>query len=356
MFSYKAQVDDAMDEDTVSLPHQQSFSSLRTDSDYIYQVHTPSIHMPLYGPQALKLFPSAHKTSLHSLASIKDSKSGSGHTYDSSVVSYQSTSGIKSSTRRLSAEKSIFDFKNYPLTKSDNFIDSKKSLLDLQFPHNVWKSRSTSHFKYGEPSNITNLPFSPNTASSFLYKPGENDSNANLFSLTRKSSLVHERKRSDGNVSSQYFEIPPLEKLQSILDNSINSSEAKYNTPSDETLRKDSTIAQALQNIESKESSPSKRYSDTEMSEIDVEDTLSDSTDASNVTQQLLFKTDSPTSEEMFRKRKKKDTTVKESGGLSDYLLSLTTPSTQRDEKNTERDPSPPPSRHAKSYMQTESL
>ncbi|XP_015518442.1 transmembrane protein adipocyte-associated 1 homolog isoform X5 [Neodiprion pinetum] len=37
MFSYKAQVDDAMDEDTVSLPHQQSFSSLKTDSDYIYQ-------------------------------------------------------------------------------------------------------------------------------------------------------------------------------------------------------------------------------------------------------------------------------------------------------------------------------
>ncbi|XP_033220595.1 transmembrane protein adipocyte-associated 1 homolog isoform X2 [Belonocnema kinseyi] len=37
MFSYKAQVDDAMEEDTVSLPHQQSFSSLKTDSDYIYQ-------------------------------------------------------------------------------------------------------------------------------------------------------------------------------------------------------------------------------------------------------------------------------------------------------------------------------
>ncbi|XP_076621049.1 transmembrane protein adipocyte-associated 1 homolog isoform X2 [Colletes latitarsis] len=40
MFSYKAQVDDAMDEDTVSLPHQQSFSSLKTDSDYIYQNHS----------------------------------------------------------------------------------------------------------------------------------------------------------------------------------------------------------------------------------------------------------------------------------------------------------------------------
>lgn len=40
MFSYKAQVDDTMEEDTVSLPHQQSFSSLKTDSDYIYQSHS----------------------------------------------------------------------------------------------------------------------------------------------------------------------------------------------------------------------------------------------------------------------------------------------------------------------------
>ncbi|CAH0391091.1 unnamed protein product [Bemisia tabaci] len=37
MFSYKAQIEDNMDDDTVSLPHQQSFSSLKTDSDYIYQ-------------------------------------------------------------------------------------------------------------------------------------------------------------------------------------------------------------------------------------------------------------------------------------------------------------------------------
>ncbi|XP_025200702.1 transmembrane protein adipocyte-associated 1 homolog [Melanaphis sacchari] len=37
MFSYKAQNDDRVDEDTVSLPHQPSFSSLKTDSDYIYQ-------------------------------------------------------------------------------------------------------------------------------------------------------------------------------------------------------------------------------------------------------------------------------------------------------------------------------
>lgn len=43
MFSYKAQVDDQMEDDTVSLPHQQSFSSLKTDSDYIYQVGIESI-------------------------------------------------------------------------------------------------------------------------------------------------------------------------------------------------------------------------------------------------------------------------------------------------------------------------
>ncbi|CAH1392656.1 unnamed protein product [Nezara viridula] len=37
MFSYKAQVDDGLEDDIVSLPHQHSFSSLKTDSDYIYQ-------------------------------------------------------------------------------------------------------------------------------------------------------------------------------------------------------------------------------------------------------------------------------------------------------------------------------
>ncbi|CAL1280768.1 unnamed protein product [Larinioides sclopetarius] len=37
MFSYKAQVDDVVEDDNVSLPHQLSCSSLKTDSDYIYQ-------------------------------------------------------------------------------------------------------------------------------------------------------------------------------------------------------------------------------------------------------------------------------------------------------------------------------
>lgn len=350
MFSYKAQVDDAMDEDTVSLPHQQSFSSLKTDSDYIYQVHTPSIHMPLYGSQALKSSPSKHKSSLHSLASTKDSKTGSGHIYDSPVVLYRSTSGIKSFSRRLSAEKSPSDLKKYPLTKSDNFIDSKNSSLDLKLTHHTW-SKSASQFKYGGPSSVSNLLFSPNTASSFLYKSGANDSNTNLFSLARKGSLMHERKRSEGNVSSQFFEIPPLENtLQSILDSSTNGSEVKRGTSSRESSKKDS------QKIEKKESSHLVQHTDAAVSEIDVEDT-SDSIDTSTVTQQLLSKPASSTGEDAHeRKRKKKDTKRKESGGLSDYLLSLTVSKDEKEEKDTEVDPSPFPSRHVKSYTQTESL
>lgn len=356
MFSYKAQVDDAMDEDTVSLPHQQSFSSLKTDSDYIYQVHTPSIHMPLYGSQALKSSPSKHKSSLHSLASTKDSKTGSGHIYDSPVALYRSTSGIKSFSRRLSAEKSPSDFKKYPLTKSDNFIDSKNSSLDLKLTHHTWKSKSASQFKYGGPSSVSNLLFSPNTASSFLYKSGANDSNTNLFSLARKGSLMHERKRSEGNVSSQFFEIPPLENtLQSILDSSTNGSEVTRGTSSRESWRKDNTAARDSQNIEKKESSRLMQQTDAAVSEIDVEDT-SDSIDASTVTQQLLSKPASSTSEEVYEKRKKKDTKRKESGGLSDYLLSLTISKDEKEEKDTEVDPSPFPSRHVKSYTQTESL
>ena len=335
MFSYKAQVDDAMDEDTVSLPHQQSFSSLKTDSDYIYQVHTPSIHMPLYGSQVLKSSSSKHETSLHSLASTKDSRSGSGRIYDSPAALYRSTSGIKSFSRRLSTEKSTSDLKNYPLTKSDNFIDSKKSSLDLKLTHHTWESRSTSQFKYGGPSSVSNLLFAPNTASSFLYKPQLNDSNTNLFSLTRKGSLTHERQRSESNVSGQFFEIPPLENtLQSILDSSM---------PHQESLTKGNTTAQDLQNIQKKESSPLKQYTGTAISEVDVEDTLSDLADTSTVTQHLLSKPVSSTSEEVYEKQRKQNTKKNESGGLSDYLLSLTTSNTQNNEKNIEVNPSPSP-------------
>jgi len=39
LFSYKSQVDDSGEEESVSLPHQHSFSSLKGDADYIYQAN-----------------------------------------------------------------------------------------------------------------------------------------------------------------------------------------------------------------------------------------------------------------------------------------------------------------------------
>lgn len=341
MFSYKAQVDDAMDEDTVSLPHQQSFSSLKTDSDYIYQVHTPSFHMPLYDSQTLKSSPSKHKASLHSLVSPRYSKTDS-HAYETPIALYRSTSSIKSFARRLSAEKS--DFKSYPLTKSDNFINSKNSSPDLSFSNAAWKSNSVSQFKYGGPSSVSNLLFPSNTASNFLYKPKVNSSSANLFSLTRKSSLKHERKKSEENEPTQ-FEIPPLENtLQSILDSGDHDTKV-----TDEPLIKSSPpVSQgAAQPV----SSPLKQRADSEISEIDVEDSSSDSVDVSNAMQQLLSKPTALTSQDAFGK--KRDPKKKESGGLSDYLLSLTT-SIHKSQKDGETDPSS--SCHMKTYTQTELL
>ncbi|XP_054278538.1 transmembrane protein adipocyte-associated 1 homolog [Macrosteles quadrilineatus] len=76
MFSYKAQVDDNMEDDTVSLPHQQSFSSLKTDSDYIYQSNSvyDSTHFDSVMPAAL------YNTSLQSPDSI------TGYSLDSQTI------------------------------------------------------------------------------------------------------------------------------------------------------------------------------------------------------------------------------------------------------------------------------
>lgn len=352
MFSYKAQVDDAMDEDTVSLPHQQSFSSLKTDSDYIYQVHTPSFHVPLYDSQTLKSSPSKHKVSLHSLPSPQDSKSGSGHIYEHPTALYRSTSGIKSFARRLSAEKSPSDFKNYPLTKSDNFIDSKKSTPDLRFPNSAWKSSSVSQFKYGGPSSVSNLLYPPTTASNFLYKPRTNDSNTNLFSLTRKSSLKHERKKSEGNVPTQSFEISPLENtLQSILDSGNHDAEVEDSALVRVPLINDPNVPRVSQSgADKKKSSPLKRHAAGKASEIDAEYARPDLTDASNATQQLLSKPAVLANEDTSKKRKR-DSKKKESGGLSEYLLSLATSSTYKTRKDSKTGPSP--SSHD---TQTESL
>lgn len=357
MFSYKPQVDDAMDEDTVSLPHQQSFSSLKTDSDYIYQVHTPSFHMPLYASQTLKSPSLKHKTSLHSLTSTKHLKDGSGHNYDSSDTLYRSSSGIKNLTTHLSTGKGTSDLRNYPLTKSDNFIHTKNSSPEIKFYHTYWKSRSTSQFKYGGPSSVSNPLLPPSTASNFLYKPGTNDSNTNLFSLTRKGSLEYEQKTylKENVQPRRSLEIPPLENtLQSILDKSASETVMKDDAFTQDVLTKDSSVEQGLKNTEEKNNF--RQYADTAMSEMDVEDTMSDATDTSSAAQQLLLAPTTLKTEDSFRKRKRKNGKNTEASGLSDHLLSLTISSSRKSESNVEADPNISPSHHTKPYTQTDSL
>ncbi|XP_078048147.1 uncharacterized protein LOC144475769 isoform X1 [Augochlora pura] len=349
MFSYKAQVDDAMDEDTVSLPHQQSFSSLKTDSDYIYQVHTPSIHMPLYDSQILKSSSSKHKASFHSLASPGDSKTTSGHAYDSSTALYRSTSGIKNFPRRLSTDKGGADLKNLPLTRSDNFIDSKKSTPDLRFPSSAWKSSSISQIKYGGPSSVSNLLFPQSTASNFLYKPKVNDSNTNLYSFTRKSSLESGRKGSEGNVAQLFEMPPPLENtLQSILDS------GHYDPKVTDTFTQESSDLAGGQSIitEASKIDREETFDSSEETFHSAEETY-DSADVSSASQLLLSK-HMLSSDDTFGTRKK-DSKKKESGGLNDYLLSLTMSNSHKSSRDSEMNPNPSSS-DEKTYVQTELL
>lgn len=142
MFSYKAQVDDAMDEDTVSLPHQQSFSSLKTDSDYIYQVHTPSIHMPLYDSQSTKPALSPEQSFLSPLSMQRDWKNIS----QGSLPHGEPRS--RSFTQHLMSPENSLDYRSFPATKSENFLDTQSA--DLKF----FRSGSSSP-AYGTPGTFS---------------------------------------------------------------------------------------------------------------------------------------------------------------------------------------------------------
>ncbi|XP_011310190.1 transmembrane protein adipocyte-associated 1 homolog isoform X1 [Fopius arisanus] len=204
-FSYKAQVDDGMEEDTVSLPHQQSFSSLKTDSDYIYQVHTPSMHIPLYQslrakpPPALK-----QRTSLYSLSSRMDPRNPHTSRYSSQTTLY----ALSPEARKLRQRS------------------SQMSVADIA-------------------DQGANLVLSPSTASNFMYTPKDNDSSANLFTESDRSSLENTLSTlsADASDSSRHTSLrmtaqaklsikspstsvlPPLENsLQNILDSENDSS------------------------------------------------------------------------------------------------------------------------------------
>ncbi|KAG5332866.1 TPRA1 protein, partial [Acromyrmex heyeri] len=321
MFSYKAQVDDAMDEDTVSLPHQQSFSSLKTDSDYIYQVHTPSIHIPLYDSHASKS--SRPRASLYSLTSAKDSKNNDSSTFGSPVKSYRSTSGIRSFGRDSSIEKDVSKVVEYPLTKSTAI---QKSVPDLRFSSPIRKALPDT---YDDPSSVSFL--STDTASNFFYKPNTINSNINLFSQTRKSSLDNISSKtivnhvaalenlSHGYDSSEIAQGPALENtLHSILESGTHEIETNF--PKKSRLK--TTDTDNL--VEDGTTSADPRHLTTRISTEIFKTYSNDMSPDSNVTQQLLpratsFTTGAP-------RKNKNDSMEGEPGGLSDYLLSITSP------------------------------
>ncbi|KAK0089999.1 hypothetical protein PV325_004132 [Microctonus aethiopoides] len=188
MFSYKAQVDDAMEEDTVSLPHQQSFSSLKTDSDYIYQVHTPSIHMPLYEPLTVKPSVSKQKTSLHSLSSKKDPNTpGTSHDRSQQTYIYDASMKVKNIVRLRNLQKSTPNLVSHIPNESVDFIGSQNSEPDLSFNNlDVINSNVMSNPKFCASDRVTDLVMSSATAGNFIYRPKNNYSNVNLFAESRR--------------------------------------------------------------------------------------------------------------------------------------------------------------------------
>lgn len=359
MFSYKAQVDDAMDEDTVSLPHQQSFSSLKTDSDYIYQVHTPSIHIPLYDSQALKS--SKQGTSLYSLTSAKDPKNSDSSTFGSPIRSYRSTTGIRSFDRDLSTEKGISELANYPLIRSDPLSAVQKSVPDLRFSSPSRKAVSVTHVKYDGPSSVSNLLFSPDTASNFLYKPKTIDSNVNLYSQTSSLEGVLDNATVDHAIiveniphgDSNFSEIPQAPALENSLQSILESGTHEIETEDIQESRLKISDDLALQeNAATVNPSYLMTRLDTDFFKICSDDMLSSVSNTSNITQQLLPRSSSSRSPVAYRKTKY-DSKGEESGGLSDYLLSITSPKFEKHKKNkTQQDPDP----SQDSDTQTESL
>ncbi|XP_011694347.1 PREDICTED: uncharacterized protein LOC105453826 isoform X1 [Wasmannia auropunctata] len=353
MFSYKAQVDDAMDEDTVSLPHQQSFSSLKTDSDYIYQVHTPSIHIPLYDSQASKS--TRPGASLYSLTSAKNNDSSA---FGSPVKPCRSTSGVRSFGRAPSAERGVSEVADYPLTKSTAI---RNSVPDLRLSSPIRKPVAT--VAYGGPGSVSNLLLSTDTASNFFYKPNAIDSNINLFSQTRKSldSLSHkttvdhaaavENASRGYDSSSELLSQGPALKntLQSILESGTRETDTE--DPRESRLKTDADNLFAEDDAAGAD--PGRLTTiGTEIFETRSGDVSPDLSDTSNVTQQLLPRATTSFTSGAYRKSKS-DSKDGEPGGLSDYLLSITSP---KFAKHRRSDTRPDPSPDSDLYAQTESL
>lgn len=225
MFSYKAQVDDAMEEDTVSLPHQQSFSSLKTDSDYIYQVHVPSFHMPFHESPITKSSSIVKQTSsLYSLSSRRDPNTSR---YSSQIRLYGTSPSGKRSTKRLIAQQSTPDLGKYTLTSSGNLGAPQKVPPHLEAPS--WKTRSVSLIGQCDGGLTSILPST--SQSHFTYRQKPNESVTQFLSESSKSSLDSESlrvkpKRSKSIVEDKCETISvkkTIEQSSSPLESSLQS-------------------------------------------------------------------------------------------------------------------------------------
>ncbi|XP_031785095.1 transmembrane protein adipocyte-associated 1 homolog [Nasonia vitripennis] len=232
MFSYKAQVDDAMDEDTVSLPHQQSFSSLKTDSDYIYQVHTPCFHAPLFHNP---FFNSGYLATT-STSTTATSKPGPSRFYASSRLA-----GMSSSHASLlyqdyyAAQRRTF----YPKSRLGGVRTSAPDLRSIASTSGTTPKRLQQDSRTVEATaSSSNLLLSPSTASKFAFKPRKNDSKTNLFSSDENDELLEvEEKR---QVTST-FNSPRIEKSR----RGILGSDEIRQTKQEETEEKRSASAAA---------------------------------------------------------------------------------------------------------------
>lgn len=82
MFSYKNQADDTIDEDSISIPHHQSFSSLKTDTEFLY-------HGPVYSGAHFVPTNALPVSSLYA-ASLQSPDSITGYSLDSQPIDISS--------------------------------------------------------------------------------------------------------------------------------------------------------------------------------------------------------------------------------------------------------------------------
>lgn len=246
MFSYKAQVDDAMEEDTVSLPHQQSFSSLKTDSDYIYQVHVPSFHMPFHESQITKNSPKVKQTSsLYSLTSRRADPNTSR--YSSQIKLYGTSPSGKRSSKRLIAQQSTPDLGKYTLTSSgNNFSGTQKIPSHLEAPS--WKTRSVSLIGHGDFVQATTAT----SHSHFAYRPKKSESVTQFLSESSKSSLDSESLR------------VKTKRSKSIVNDDSNSEKLMKKA----NEKSSSPLESSLQSLLSGESHEMKRTNDSVTKDI----------------------------------------------------------------------------------------